>query len=155
MSEITLSNNGMALIDSADFSVLSEYKWMRSSCGYAVTYIRNGSKRSAVLMHRLILNVEHGKEVDHINGNCLDNRRENLRVCSHAENMKNRKIHKNNKSGAKGVWIDARHKNPIFVAEIRTDGRKEIIGRFLNVDDAAKAYKSAAEKRHGEFHRSF
>ena len=55
-------------------------------------------------MHRYILNLKKGDMIDHINGNGLDNRRSNLRICTHTQNQANRRLSKNNTSGYKGVW---------------------------------------------------
>jgi hypothetical protein len=101
-------------------------------------------------MHRQIANPPDGKEVDHINGVTLDNRRENLRVCSHSQNMHNRRLRqKNNKSGYKGVHWLARTKR--WVAEIRVNGKSRHLGYFTEKTDAARAYDTAAAECFGEF----
>lgn len=72
-------------ISKCDEHLLKEYKWYKSHYGYAVT-------AKGLRMHRLIMNAPKGMVVDHINHNKLDNRRENLRICTNAENTRNRKI---------------------------------------------------------------
>src|SRR3990167_2235442 len=107
-----------------------------------------------VFLHRFILNAPKGLEVDHINGNGLDNRRKNIRLCTKKENMQNRRISINNTSGYKGVYYhksDKRKKR--WTVFIRTDDNRKFIGRFLTALDAAKAYNEAATKYHGEFAR--
>lgn len=89
------------------------------------------------------------KEVDHINGNTTDNRIENLRVASHAENMRNCKIQARNTSGAKGVyWNKATQK---YTASIRVDGVLHHLGTFSNFADAVSVRKQSAESNHREF----
>lgn len=93
--------------------------------------------------------------IDHINHNTLDNRKENLRLCSVNENNYNRKINKNNNSGYKGVHL-ARYnrKNKIYIyyrAKIQTDNIEVSLGLFKTAKDAAIAYNEAAKKYHGEF----
>ena len=86
-------------------------------------------------------------EVDHINGDKLDNRKENLRVCTHRENGKNQKISINNTSGYKGVF--ANHKN--WQAVIGVDGKPIYLGTYPSPEKAAEAYDVAAKKYHGDF----
>lgn len=101
------------------------------------------------MLHRLVTGAIGGQIVDHVNGDPLDNRRENLRICSHGQNMQNRRRHVNNSTGAKGVYP---YKGR-FRAQIRTEGRKILIGAFDTVDAAAAAYAAAARKFHGAFAR--
>jgi hypothetical protein len=101
-------------------------------------------------MHRLLLNPPEGVEVDHINGNTLDNRRANLRICTHAENSRNRRGRSNSKSGVKGV-------TPYpggWRATINVNGKNVHLGCFTNIDDAAEAYDEAATRYYGEFART-
>ncbi len=102
-------------------------------------------------MHRVIKGAKAGQSVDHVNGNGLDNRRSNLRLCAHAENLRNRKIHKNNKSGFKGVR--KRKESSLWRAEIRSNHKFYFLGNFHSAEEAAHAYDAAALKLHGEFAR--
>jgi len=101
------------------------------------------------LLHRVISGAVDGQFVDHINGDPSDNRRENLRICTHAENMMNRKMHKSNAIGIKGVYQN-RNK---FRAQIRVNGKVYRLGSFCTPQDAGAAYLAAASKLHGEFVR--
>ena len=92
-------------------------------------------------------NSEH--EVDHRNGNKLDNRKSNLRICSRSENQMNRGKQKNNTSGFKGV--SQIKMNQKWVAYIKVNYKRIYIGCFLKKVDAARAYNMAALKYHGEF----
>lgn len=94
-----------------------------------------GSK--VIELQRFLLNDPKGKYVDHINGNTLDNRDENLRVCSNSDNLRNGKIRPNNTSGYKGVWWSERANR--WSAEIKVNYRKITISGFRNFSDALGA----------------
>ena len=102
-------------------------------------------------MHRFLINAPKGKSVDHINGDTLDNRKENIRLCSHKENIRNRKINKNNKSGYKGVHIENLGKK--WISQIVVDGLKIRARGFETAKEAAIHYNNMAIKYFGEFAR--
>ncbi|GAG28472.1 unnamed protein product [marine sediment metagenome] len=103
-------------------------------------------------MHRMILGVEKGVDVDHINGDGIDNRRFNLRACLRSENGRNRRLSKNNKSGYKGVcWNKSCNK---WVAQIKYNYKEYSLGCFFCIIKAAKAYDKAAREYFGEFART-
>jgi hypothetical protein len=100
-------------------------------------------------MHRLILGLapEDG-EVDHRNGNGLDNRRDNLRVATQSQNAKNRRVSSINKSGVSGVfWHNGKQR---WIARIQVD-RKRIERAFHKKEDAINARHDAAKKHFGDF----
>lgn len=101
------------------------------------------------LIHRLIMNASPDEYVDHINGDTTDNRRENLRICSNANNIQNSGVRKNNTSGYKGVWWNER--NQCWQAQIRSKGKRIHVGNFKCKHEAAKAWNAAALKYHDEF----
>jgi hypothetical protein len=142
------------LVDDEDFEELSKYKWYVNS-GYAARKRRHPDgtpeKTYHEYMHRSILGLEFGirRAVDHINGDKLDNRRENIRECAQAENCRNRGRTKENKSGFKGVHWDATKRK--WQATIRLGGKSKYLGRFDLPEDAHKAYCNAANQLHGEF----
>jgi hypothetical protein len=153
MREIILRNGEIVCCDDSDYATLSSCDWSKVS-RYAA-FKRSGKY---VFMHRMVLglSVDDVREVDHVDGNGLNNCRSNLRVCSHSENMKNRPIHKNNKSGFKGVYRDAGARSVPgreWRAQIRVDGKKINLGAFPCPEVAHAAYVSAAQKYHGEFSR--
>lgn len=113
-----------------------------------------GSYAGYESLHRLIAGCPEGMVVDHVNGNGLDNRRENLRICSQQQNLRNRKIHKNNRSGFKGVYYDSGCTRRPWRAEIRANGKKIGLGYFVDPEEAHKAYLDASAKLHGEFARA-
>jgi len=147
MKKIELNKGKFVLVDDSDFGQIDEFHWhaelLMKSHWYAFTSINGKS----ISMHRLLMNPSKGQEIDHINGNGLDNRQENLRICSHLENMRNRKLHKNNKSGVKGVY---RSDNKWRV-QIRVNKKAIEIGQFLNLEDARIARNLAARKYFGKF----
>ena len=102
-------------------------------------------------MHREIAGLTWGDKlvVDHINGNPLDNRRTNLRVCTNAENMRNRGKNKNNTSGFKGVTYFKFAK--LWKAQIKVDRKGVFLGYFKTPEAAHQAYCEAAAKYHGDF----
>lgn len=83
-------------------------------------------------------------------GNGLDNRKSNLRIVTHKQNMQNRKIHKNNKSGYKGVY---KKKCGTYLAQIRANKKKYYLGSYPTAAEAYTAYCEASEKYHGDFGR--
>lgn len=159
MKEIELTQGQVALVDDADFDRVSQYNWQavkgnRERSKYYVirqVWIKDQKRDSTESMHRFILNAKKGQFVDHINGNTLDNRKDNLRICTHSENVRNRVMDYNNKSGFKGVYRTFAGKNWRFVARISLNNKIIRLGHYSTAIEAAKAYNEAAIKYHGEF----
>jgi hypothetical protein len=152
MKKIPLTQGKAAIVDDENFSGLSAFRWraQKSSSGkYYACRSENWKrgKRPTTHMHREVLRPKDGEQVDHINGDTLDNRRENLRICGQLQNSYNRTSQKNNTSGFKGV-SELRGK---FVAYIAYNGKQRHIGCFDTAAEAASAYDEAALKFHGEF----
>lgn len=151
MVKIELGNNQFAIVDFEDYEYLNELKWHIYKNGnhlYAKCAFYENKKQKNILMHRLILEPK-GKIIDHINGNGLDNRKCNLRICERHENALNRKKNINNVSGFKGVsWFKHSQK---WRAQIQYKKIVYYLGSYENPIDAAKAYNKAAIKFHGEF----
>lgn len=141
-----------ALIDAADVHLIASRRWGRTrASGKCYAICREnlpGGKRRNVFMHRLILDPLPNSQVDHINGDALDNRRCNLRQCSHAENMRNT-FKRNNKTGFKGVWQHGKG----FYAKVSKGDQTARIGPFSTPELAAAAYAGAATILFGEFAR--
>lgn len=148
--KVKLTNSKkIVLIDNENYEWIINHNWSLDNYGYACTNKRKGMLSS--LMHRLILNAPKGQDVDHINGNPLDNRRKNLRICSRSQNLHNSKKHKDNKSGYKGVFWQS--KSNKWRAQICCEGKRFSIGMFCNKKDAAIAYNKEAIKLFGQFAR--
>lgn len=154
----------------SSFFIDDEDHYLIENIGCYVTkkgYVKGWDKKrkKGISIHRLIMGVIDSTYplVDHINGNPRDNRKSNLRLCSHAENNKNRKA--SGFSQYLGVTVNIPYykyintkgeltmykRKPAFVAQISIDGKGKNLGRFKNEIDAAKAYNEAAIKHHGEF----
>ena len=148
MKLIPLSQGKFAKVDDDDFDWLNQWKWYCLR-GYAVReYTVNGQKRY-IRMHKEILRPPVGMYSDHIDGDKANNQRQNLRVCTTAENMCNRGKQSNNTSGYKGVsWIEQTRK---WRAQIWVNNKRIHLGVFSSPHDAATVYDVAAVKYHGEY----
>ncbi len=147
--EIPLSQGEVAIVDSEDYEMLSRYKWhlaSRRKINYASGRIR-GARGKLFLMHRLIMNTPDGMDTDHINGDGLDNRKSNLRICSHSENMRNQR----SDTSHKGVHYVPSRK--IYIARIIVNKVTKEVGRFVSLVAAACAYDYAAKEHYKEFSR--
>jgi hypothetical protein len=123
---------------------------LHKGIGYHVVRVKNVRH----LLHRLIWIFNNGEipclyQIDHINGNKLDNTIENLRLATNSENQMNRPSQSNNKSGAKGVCWHKKYNK--WVANIRIDKKQKYLGSFDNVIDAKNAYEQAAKLFFGDF----
>jgi len=151
MIKIPLTKNQFALIDEIDYPLISQYRWFCLDHGkrqYAQATYSVKNKTKHIYMHRMIMGFPEGKEIDHINFNGLDNRRENLRICSKSQNHFN--IRKS-KSASKYKGVIAVPSTGKWSARIKIDGKKTHLGTFLNEVDAAKAYDKAATELIGEY----
>lgn len=152
---IPLTQNQNAIVDSSDYNWLVQWNWSaRWSASTRSFYAdrRDYSRTPSVIipMHRQILGLEPGNELlgDHIRcQDTLDNRRSNLRIATNEQNSQNCRIHKNNKSGFKGV---RRHHNKWY-AMIRVKGERIYLGLHATPELAHRAYASAAAKYHGAY----
>lgn len=154
---VPLTQGQFAIVDAADFDMLSKRKWHASQdvktkrfyvVGYHPFKVGSGNRR-ADRMHRIILglDMDDPRKVDHENHNPLDNRRCNLRICTVLENNRNMRKPRTNTSGFKGVHLEAGR----WSARIRFNGKKLHLGRFDTPQEAFEAYKQAALRYHGEF----
>lgn len=149
MKVIELTRGKVAVVDDADFSELGQYNWCCTKNGYAIRAKRENGKTTWVYMHREIMNPPEGFQVDHINRNRLDNRRENLRLATRAQNMQNSVKKFDNKSGFKGVHKHSR--NNSWIAQISFNGKMTHLGSFKTAEEASLAYNAAALRLHGDF----
>ena len=148
--EIQLTQGKVAIVDDEDFERINQWKWY-----YGGGYAGRNKKRTKGIPRGLSLHCfimgkpSDGLEVDHIDGNKLNNQKSNLRIATRSQNAMNVGITKRNKSGYKGVsWHKCSNK---WEVRIRINGKKLHLGLFINKEDAAKAYNDAAKLHHGEF----
>src|SRR6476660_298673 len=119
-----------ALVSDSDFAELSTIRWVLSVGGYA-------DSSSCGTMHRLIMNYPDGMIVDHINGDPLDNRRENLRIVTHHQNAMNSARRSDNKTGYKGVAV---LQSGLYRAQVIRLGVVHHLGIWTDAKSAARAY---------------
>lgn len=159
MKTLQLSQNKEAFIDDEDFERVSKFKWtyqrahigLDKNCEYAFTTTGGSHKtRKRIYLHRFISNAPKGKLVDHINGNGLDNRKDNIRFASHSQNQANVKP-KTNKmySNLKGVSFYKQCNK--WMSTITVSGKRIYLGVFTTDVAAHEAYKNASIKHFGEF----
>lgn len=129
-----------------DWDLVTKHSWSVDPRGYlAATY-----KQKHLVLHRLIMNTPKGFVTDHINGDKLDNRRENLRICTQQQNSMNTQVSRNNKLGVKGVSMTAFGK---YRARIMLNGIEIRLGNFETLDKAIQARKKAECDYFGEYAR--
>ena len=151
---IQLTKGYQVVVDAADYEHLSQWKWHACVGSKHVYAMRNSrpddnGKRRHIMMHSELCPVEPGFFVDHINGNGLDNRRENLRAVTKTQNMWNRA--RNAGVRHKGVYWHKQHRK--WVATIQVNKRRIHIGLFHDENEAAAAYAARAALEFGEFNR--
>ena len=156
MKRIPLTRSQFALVDDADFDWLMQWKWhaMWEPCTQQFRVSRNQwskKKQQSIYLHRQIMGFPRDRYIDHINGNALDNRRSNLRICIAVENQRNQKRSFKNSSGFKGKGVD-RHQGK-WRARITVDYRDQYLGSFSSPIDAALTYDKAALEFFGQFAR--
>lgn len=150
---IELTRGFSVVVDVADLERVSTFKWLAMGAKpnvYAARNVRENGRRRTIYMHRFLLDASSDEEVDHANGDRLDNRRANLRLCSHAENSKNTKRRSDSSSGFKGV----RKIGGRWIAYIKHSGVQRTIGRFATAVEAARAYDAFAISSFGRFART-
>ena len=141
---------GEAIVDKERACEIVKYKWHKTKKGHAAR--RCTEKPGLFFMHWHIVERRKDMVVDHINGDPLDNRIVNLRVCTNQENIFNSKVSKNNTSGVHGVSF---HKpTKMWRAYINLDRKQIHLGMFDNIEDAKESRLKAEMKYHKEFSAS-
>ncbi len=153
--QIILSRGKVAIVDIEDFERLNQYKWHCTTLGYATRQVRIGKGtrkrglRKTLFMHREIVKCPFGMETDHINGEKLDNRRCNLRICTRSQNQINNKKYENCSSKYKGVsWVKRTNK---WSSRIQYNSKCVNLGYFNSEIDAALTYNTKALELFGVF----
>lgn len=146
---IPLTKGQFAIIDAIDMPVVGDVPWQARRDGktwYAQRAIWTGDRVTSEHMARVIMNAPAGMQVDHIDGNGLNNRRSNLRLCTRQQNSHNTPVRSDNLSGFKGVRTKPNGRYQVVV-----NGRS--FGYFPDPVEAARAYDEAARRVFGEFAR--
>lgn len=129
-----------AIVDSEDAALVSNSRWTLQGEGYAH---RHRGPGDWVLMHRLVMGEPAGLEVDHRDGDHLNNRRSNLRVATHRQNQENRRTHAKNTSGYRGVsWSESRQRWEVYCT---VNYRRKFGGRYEDLDEAGAAAAALRE----------
>lgn len=145
MKEIVLTQGMHAIVDDENFDCLNQFKWYAHKEGRLFYARRNSAMknryRNVILMHRIIVNPPHSTEIDHINGNGLDNRKENLRIVTTRQNQQNQ--HTKKSSNFPGVSKTSNHKK--WRTFIVLNGKQRYLGQYEKETEAATVYQIACK----------
>ena len=152
--EIELSQGMVALVDDNDYEELAQHRWYAHREGRTYYARRHGPMAGGtwptIRMHREIIDAPHGIQVDHINGDGLDNRRDNLRIATNLQNGANR-THKQRGRTSRFLGVDWYSRLGKWRARIMINYKDTHLGYFDREVDAALAYNEAALQLHGEY----
>lgn len=155
---IPLTRGYHAIVDLEDYERVAARKWSLAADNggthlYAEGHVPgSGQHGRKERLHRFILGAKPGEKVDHRNGDGLDNRRENLRLCTNAENQRNCKVY-SCKRGSAYKGVDRPNGHAGFRARIRIDGKQHHLGYFPDELSAARCYDDNARRLFGDFAR--
>jgi AP2 domain len=154
MLRLILPGNHAVLIDDASQLMVAGFAWRVLRSNSDLLYAHAWHGKLHLYMHRLIAGAGPNEEVDHWNGNGLDNQGHNLRIASRGQQQANRGRQRNNRSSQyKGVTRDQSRKGTPWMAFITENRKSKYLGRFASEEDAARAYDQAAAETWGQFAR--
>ena len=151
MKTIKIKNSNLeTIVDDEDYVKYSHIIWsFHKALGVY------SSRKTVFYLHRIIMGAPKGLVVDHIDGDKLNNQKNNLRICSQSDNSKNQRKPKNNSSGFKGVvldsWAVSQNLKKKWLSQIKVDRKRINLGRYLTKIEAAIAYNKAAEFYFGKY----
>jgi hypothetical protein len=153
---VALTQGFVAVIDAVDLPLVEGRNWSvlrskRRNAAYAVRVEQRDGRQAMILMHRVIAGTPNDMQTDHKDGDGLNNRRANLRTCTHAQNQINKPVRRDCRSGIKGAGWDGRARR--WRAEIMIQGRRKWLGHFDSPEAARDAYDRAAADLHRDFRR--
>jgi hypothetical protein len=144
-----------ALVDKEDYERLNQYSWRLHEFRCAIRTTKKNGKVITIRMHREIMNTPKGMDTDHINGNPLDNRKVNLRICTHQQNSWNVKKHKDGKYRYKGVAFVAHGKRQKrWISQVYCKGKLYRSKYYLTAEEASNWYQLQAKQLFGEYYAS-
>jgi len=153
---VPLTKGFTAIIDANDVGKVDSWNWtavVKPHTVYAQRTVKaEDGKRASVKMHRVLLNAPDGCEVDHADGNGLNNKKSNIRIADAFGNRQNRAVPKSNTSGLKGAFFHKRDNK--WMSKIVANGRSIFLGYFPDKESAHAAYQEGSKKYHGEFSRA-
>lgn len=154
MKQIQLTQNKIAVVDDEDFESLNRFKWFAQKNKQTFYAARNepraAGKRTLILMHKIISGARGKIQIDHCDGDGLNNRKINLRIATNQQNSQNRRPN-GLTSKFKGVFYNAARNK--WQAQITVDKKRKMLGRFQTENEAARAYDAAARQNFDEFAR--
>lgn len=146
MKRIKLTKGKVSIVDDDLFEYLNRFKWHASKNGnvfYARRAISMNPGYHGLYLHHIVIGFPlHKKQIDHINGDGLDNRRKNLRIVTQRQNLSNLKIHREGKTSSMyvGVYWHSPYKK--WASKIRVNGKRIFLGYFTNEKRAGEAYQN-------------
>lgn len=143
MKYVLLTQGKKAIVDDEDYDRVSKLKWQYHTGGYAKSGVKT------IRLHRFILNAPPNLEVDHINGNKLDCRKSNIRLCSRKQNVRSVPKRKDTTNKYKGTHF-LKHRNK-WISRIQIDGKRINSGYFNTEKEAAERYNSLAKRFFGDY----
>ena len=152
MKLIPLTKGQFAIVDDEDYEYLMQWKWHASKSHrvwYAARFEMIDGRHKMIFMHREIIKTPEGMETDHKDNNGLNNKRGNLRACTHTDNIRNQRPQPGRTSPYKGVHWCKRDRR--WRTKIIFEGKYVCIGDFVDEICAAKAYDEKAKELFGEF----
>ena len=153
MREIPLTRGLHTIIDDDDFDLIKQHKWCANKIGNTFyvqhSFTHPGGRKGALYMHRVIMNPPSNMDVDHLDGDGLNNRRSNLRICTRGQNCGRQKPQVGRSSKFKGVSYHRRM--GCWEAYVHSKDKKHPAGYFSDERKAAMAYNELASVLHGEF----
>lgn len=147
-AKVELTQGLFATVDAEDVEAVSRFKWHVSVCVRGHRYAKAYDKAVPIVMHRLLTKAPDGMVVDHIDGDGLNNRRANIRVCTQSQNIMNRRGLEH-RLGVKGLRLDSRTGR--WGAGVTVAGKRTWLGTFKTEAEARSAYNEAIQRLHGEF----
>ena len=152
--ERRIGNQTLVLASPEDVPKFEKFRWTIDGGGYAVTDVVKNGIAAFVQMHVMVLRDADHLETDHVNGNRCDNRRNNLRLCTHQQNTWNTKLRENTEVPFKGVSLRKDKTAKRYRANLVMDGRKFELGSYLTAEEAARAYDDKAKEMFGQYART-